>query len=116
MWKPEHESWSFMADWVAHLAIAAGGGKCLRLKNLHVILLGALIPDIPGVVGVLSDKCWLTIDAYRIILGLLPLTSILAAACMCLAMALWLSHPWRAFWLLLMGPVLRQSRDSRQAD
>lgn len=100
-----------MADWAGHLAIAAGTGKLLRLRNLHVVLLGTVLPDIPAILGTLYDLTWLRVDAYWLLLAFIPLTSAFAVLCLCLAAAAWVSHPWRALPLLLVGAVLHMTLD-----
>lgn len=92
-----------MPDWAIHLAAGAGFGKALRIRNLHVFILGAVVPDFAAIFGTLSDFNWLPVDSYRVVFFAVPFGSLFGAVCLCSILACWLSRPWPALFLLIGG-------------
>ncbi len=103
-----------MPDWTFHLLIGAGTGKALRLRNLHLVLLGALVPDGAAVLGTLSDFSWHLIDPVRLVYIAVPLGSLFGALCLCLAAAMWFDKSWLAFKLMLVGAATHFVADAFQ--
>lgn len=94
-----------MPDWAVHLAVGAGLGKTFRLRNLHLLLLGAILPDLTAVLGTLSDLGWLGIDPARIVLFIVPLGSPFGMTCLALILACGMNRFWPAFGLMLGGLI-----------
>lgn len=100
-----------MPDWVGHLFVGAATGKALRLHNLRLILLGALLPDLAAIPGTLADFNWLPVDTYRLIFVLLPFSTPFAAVCLSAAIAVWFSRPGPACLLILLGALTHLALD-----
>ena len=92
-----------MPDWVGHLFAGAATGRMLRVRNLHIVLLGTLLPDVNAVLGTLSDLGHLPVHPYGLVLFLIPMSSPFAYLCLCAAAAAWFTQPVRAFGLLALG-------------
>lgn len=103
-----------MPDAAGHLLAGAVTGRALRLRNLHIVLLGTLLPDINAVLGTLSDLGWLGGDAYRLALMVAPMSSVFGHLCLCAAATLWFAWPAKAFGLLALGAATHMLIDMTQ--
>lgn len=100
-----------MPDWALHLAAGAACGRAFRLRNLHVLLLGAILPDLAAALGVLSESNLLPLDPYLLLSLALPIGAPFGVACLCLFLALWMNKPLPAFSLLFLGALLHYLLD-----
>lgn len=103
-----------MPDWICHLAIGAGMGSAFRIRNLRLLLLGALLPDVNILAGVFCESHLLGLEPSVFLPLVLPLFSPFAVFCYCLAISFWMDKPFRAFGLLLTGAVTHIAADMLQ--
>jgi hypothetical protein len=104
-----------MPDWVTHLGMAYVAARVVRVQEVSLVLLGAVLPDV--MVPALILKGWLNLPlSWNVYAYLAPFQSLTMVSLFALAIALLHKRPGYCFLLVLGGALTHFALDVLETD
>ncbi len=101
-----------MPDWLIHLAVSYLISKLLKIRDISLVLIGTLLPDISRVLAIL-DFFNLSATAYYALL--MPLHSPFTLVFLATATSFLFKRPLRSFLLIILGSAIHLILDQLQS-
>ncbi len=101
-----------MPDWLIHLAVSYLISKLLKIRDISLVLIGTLLPDISRVLAIL-DFFNLSATAYYALL--MPLHSPFILVFLATATSFLFKRPLRSFLLIILGSAIHLILDQLQS-
>lgn len=103
-----------MPNWVTHLGTAYVGARMARVREVRLVLLGAILPDVTVPAFVVVD--WLHLPPRSAFTYLVPFQSLTVVSLLAAAIALLHRHPGRCFLLVWGGALSHFALDVLETD
>lgn len=104
-----------MSDWVTHLGTAYIGARAAKIRDVQLVLFGAVLPDLLMPTFVLLDLLRVPISLHAFAY-LLPFQSVTVVSLMAAGLSLFLARPLRCFLLISGGALTHFALDVLETD